>query len=67
MQGILKGLSTNDYQCVVNHFTDSFGLSRSSVSRRFIEASTEAVKEFSERDLSSYNFIAMMIDGKYLA
>lgn len=67
LRGILFGLSTNDYQGVVNNFTDSFGLSRSSVSRRFIEASTEAVKEFSERDLSSYNFIAMMIDGKYLA
>jgi len=67
LKGLLHGLSSGDYGSVVSNFTDSFGLSRSSVSKRFIEQSTEAVKEFSERDLSSNNFIALFIDGKYLA
>lgn len=67
MKGMLHGLSTNDYGKVVRSFADSFGLSRSSVSNRFIEQSKEAVKEFNERDLSMNNFIALYIDGKYLA
>jgi len=66
-KGMLHGLSTGDYGNVVSNFTDSFGLSRSSVSNRFIEQSTEAVKELCERDLSAQNFIALFIDGKYLA
>jgi transposase-like protein len=67
LKGILYGLGTGDYGDVVRSFTDSFGLSRSSVSRRFVERSTEAVKEFYERDLSVNRFIALFIDGKYLA
>jgi transposase-like protein len=67
MKGMLHGLSTNDYGKVIRSFADSFGLSRSSVSNRFIEQSKEAVKEFNERDLSMNNFIALYIDGKYLA
>ncbi|MFW5872175.1 MAG: IS256 family transposase [bacterium] len=67
MKGVLNGLSTSDYKEVISHFIDSFGLSRSSVSNRFIEQSSELVKEFSERDLSCHDFIALVIDGKYLA
>lgn len=67
LKGILYGLSTGDYGNVVKSFTDSFGLSRSSISRRFIEHSAEAVKEFYERDLSANKYIALFIDGKYLA
>lgn len=67
LKGLLHGLSSGDYGDVVSNFADSFGLSRSSVSKRFIEQSTEAVKEFCERDLSSNTFIALFIDGKYLA
>ena len=51
----------------MSSFTNGFGLSRSSVSKRFVKQSKEAVKEFSERDLSSNKFIGLFIDGKYLA
>lgn len=67
INGVLCGLSTNDYRGVVEHFVDSIGLSRSSVSNRFIEESSKALKEFSERDISQYNILALFIDGKYLA
>jgi putative transposase len=67
LKGVLLGLSTSDYGAVVNKFIDGFGLSRSSISNRFIEESAERLKLFNERDLSSYDFTAIMIDGKYLS
>lgn len=67
MNGLLHGLSTKDYGKVIRNFSDSFGLSKSSVSNRFIKQSTEAAREFNERDLSEHTFVALYIDGKYLA
>lgn len=67
INGVLCGLSTNDYRGVVEHFSDSIGLSHSSISNRFIEESSKALKEFHERDISQYNIVALFIDGKYLA
>lgn len=67
MKAILLGLSTGDYQGVVQQMLDSFGLSRSRVSQTFIEVSSEKLKAFEERDLSAYHFVAIFIDGEYLA
>ena len=67
LTGIIKGLSMSDYREVVQKITDSFGLSRSSVSNRFIEESSEKLKEFEERKLDQYEFVALFIDGKYLS
>lgn len=67
LKGVIHGISMNDYHDVVHQFEDSYGLSRSSVSKMFIEQSAKRVEEFMKRDLSSYNFISLFIDGKYLA
>jgi len=67
LERVLLGLSTRDYGSVVQELVDSFGLSRSSVSNRFIEASEAKLAAFMNRDLSKYEFIALFIDGKYLA
>jgi transposase-like protein len=40
-------------------------MSASSVSRRFIQASAEKLKEFFERRLDSYDIVCILIDGKY--
>ncbi len=63
---ILFGLSENNYGEVAKLTAESFGLSQSSVSRAFVEESEKALKEFEERDLGSYDFIGLVIDGKYL-
>ncbi len=65
MNGILNGLSTNNYKSVVEHFLSCRGLSRSNVSRRFIEESTKLLKEFMSRDFSEEKFVSIFIDGKY--
>ena len=41
MKAILLGLSQGDYQEVAGQFVDGFGLSQSSVSRRFLWAGPE--------------------------
>ena len=67
IDGIIKGLSMSDYQAVIGRLSESFGLSRSSVSLRFIEESGEKLKAFEERRLDDRRFVSIFIDGKYLA
>jgi len=67
MEKVILGISQRDYERVSKECLESFGLSQSSVSRKFIEASAEALKEFQERDISDKDIIAMLIDGKSLA
>ena len=64
---VIKGLSQHDYQEVTKSVIESFGLSQSTVSRRFIEESKKRLEEFENRDLNLYDFIALIIDGKYLS
>jgi len=66
MQGVLHGLSTRDYRGVIDHLEEGFGLSKSSVSSKFIKASEQCLKEFEERDISEHKLVAVFIDGKYL-
>jgi len=67
MKKTILGLSQHDYQEVVKMGLESFGLSQSSVSKAFIEESSKALEEFEKRDLGLYDFIALVIDGKYLS
>jgi len=67
LQAVLSGLSTRDYQHVIEGLLDSFGLSPSSISARFIEVSSARLEAFQKRDLSHHDFVALFIDGKSLA
>jgi transposase-like protein len=66
MQGVLHGLSTRDYAGVIDHLEEGFGLSKSSVSSKFIKASADCLREFEQRDISGHKLLAVFIDGKYL-
>jgi transposase-like protein len=67
INGILLGLSMRDYAKVVDHLGEGFGLSKSSISRSFIERTEEKLKEFESRNLDPLQIIALFIDGKYLS
>lgn len=67
MQAVLHGLSTRDYGKVIDYLEEGFGLSKSSVSSKFIKATEEKLKEFEARDISQHKLVAVFIDGKYLA
>jgi transposase-like protein len=64
---ILLGLSQGDYKRVAGQFVDGFGLSQSSVSRRFQERAQKTLEEFEERSLEEENFLALWVDGKRVA
>lgn len=67
LKKVLHGISTRDYKKVVHHLSENFGLSSSQVSREFIDQSEEALKHFCERTYEDHTFVALLIDGKYLA
>lgn len=67
LQKIILGLSQKDYERVTRSVMESFGMSQSTVSRTFIEQSKKALEKFENRDLGRYDFIALLIDGKYLS
>jgi len=66
-ESILLGLAQGDYRRVASQFIDGFGLSQSSVSRRFQKRAEEALGEFETRSLKAETFLALWIDGKHVA
>ena len=66
-ESVLLGISTRGYDRVTRTLLDSFGMSQSSISRQFVEASADVLQEFEQRSLKETSFIALIIDGKYLA
>ena len=64
---ILRGLSCRSYAECAEAIPAAFGLSPSSVSRRFIRASARKLRELCERRLESYDFVALFLDGKTFA
>ena len=64
---ILLGLAQGDYERVAGQFIDGFGLSQSSVSRRFTERAQEALEAFEQRSLAEETYVALWVDGKHVA
>lgn len=67
IKSILLGLSQKDYGKLSKTIAESFGLSQSSISRKFIEESSKELEAYEKIDLSNYDFTALLIDGKYLS
>lgn len=64
---ILGGLSCRDYESSSRLAPESFALSASTVSRRFIEASAARLREIQERRLEGLDVVAVFLDGKAFA
>ena len=64
---MIKGIATRSYQTCAEAIPKAFGLSSSTVSRRFIKASAQKLKQFRERSLADYDLVALFIDGKTLS
>jgi putative transposase len=64
---VLGGLSTREYERCAEAVPEAFGLSASTVSRRFIRASARKLQELSDRRLEGYDLVAMLLDGKTFA
>ena len=64
---VLCGLATRRYADCAELVPQTFGLSSSNVSRRFVQATARKLAEFQERDLSDLDLVALFIDGKTFA
>jgi len=67
LRRVLYGVSCRNYEAASEAVPGAIGLSPSTVSRQFVEASAERLKEFQERDLSQQDFVALFLDGKTFA
>ncbi|NUN94601.1 MAG: transposase [Candidatus Omnitrophica bacterium] len=67
LKRVLYGISCRNYEEAAESVPGAIGLSRSSVSREFIQASGEALKAFQERNLSQQDLVALVLDGKTFA
>lgn len=64
---VLYGISCRNYEAAAEAIPGAIGLSSSTVSRRFVEASTGQLRAFQERDLSGEDVVALFLDGKTFA
>jgi transposase-like protein len=64
---VLHGLSCRQYEACAEAVPEAFGLSASSVSRRFIRASAQALKTFTARRLEQDDVVGLVLDGKTFA
>ncbi len=60
---LMKGISTRSYQQVLPDMAETVGVSRSSVSREFIEHTEKQMKAFSQRNFSDKDILIIFIDG----
>jgi transposase-like protein len=64
---ILYGLSCRNYGACAEAVPEAFGLSRSSLSRRYIKATARKLQALQERRLDGYDVVALVLDGKTFA
>ena len=63
----LYGISCRNYEAAAEAIPGAIGLSGSTVSRGFIEASAAKLHELQERDLAAEDVVAIVLDGKTFA
>lgn len=63
MRHMLSGVSTRDYDGLLDHVSGGLGLKKSSVSKAFAQGSRQALDEINGRRLEQDRFAALMIDG----
>jgi transposase-like protein len=64
LKRILGGLSCRNNRVCAEAVPEAFGLSGSTVSKRYIRASARELKKLCERRLEGYDFVALFVDGK---
>jgi transposase-like protein len=64
---VLGGLSTREDERCAEAVPEAFGLSASTISRRFKRASARKLQELMERPLEGYDLVAVILDGKTFA
>jgi len=64
---MLSGISTREYEAAAEAVPEAFGLSKSSVWRRFVQASAAALAQFHTRRHDDRQWLVLLLDGKTFA
>ncbi len=67
LKRVLYGISCRNYEAASEAIPGAIGLSSSTVSRGFVQASAAKLREMQERDLSGEDVVALFLDGKSFA
>ena len=67
LRRVLYGISCRNYEAAAEAIPGAIGLSSSTVSRGFVQASAWKLRERQEQDLSGEDVVAMFLDGKTFA
>lgn len=60
---LMRGVSTRNYRDVLPEMAETVGVSKSTISRKSIEASEKALKELAERRFDDTDILIVYIDG----
>lgn len=60
---VVCGLSTRKYRRAVESVLDGYGIRKSSVSRHFVRATANQLRQLCERRLEKLDLVALLIDG----
>lgn len=61
---LMRGVSTRQYEKVLPEMAETVGVSKSNVSREFVEASEQALKRLCERRFEGVDLLVIYIDGQ---
>jgi putative transposase len=64
---VINGISQGKYERAAEHVPETFGIKKTSITRKFIRASGKQLESFLKRDLSGHDIVAIFIDGKFFA
>ena len=64
MKNMVLGISSRNYEEAVESVIKGYGIKKSSVSRHFVKATAEQMREFLERDLSGLELLAIFIEDR---
>lgn len=66
MNYMLSGVSTRNYEPLLDEISEGTGLKKSSVSKAFIKGSREHLNLINGRDLRDFDIFSIMIDGVHI-
>lgn len=67
LRRVINGISMGKYEEAALSIPETFGISRDSVSRRWIKASGKKLALLNERSLAAFDIVAIFLDGKYFS
>ncbi len=63
MKKMVLGISSRNCEEAIESFVSGYGIKKSSISRHFVKATAEQMREFMEMNISGLELCAIFIDG----